>query len=176
MRCGRTAHPPSPAPRGLQGWLADPGAGLRTRAQGAADGVPGDEQVPMDTNYLERALRPIPLGRKNWLFCWTEIGAHHAGIVQSLITTCRLHGIEPYTYFVDVLQRVAVSPSSRRGCGSSTSPSSRCARTCTASADRQGTGYRERRFIALGPPAACGSALRECWSTTLSKFSSLRTR
>jgi transposase len=73
----------------------------------------GDEQVPMDTNHLERALRPIPLGRKNWLFCWTEVGAKHAGIVQSLITTCRLHGIEPYTYFVDVLQRVGQHPANR---------------------------------------------------------------
>jgi transposase len=72
-----------------------------------------DEQVPMDTNHLERALRPIPLGRKNWLFCWTELGAQHAGIVQSLITTCRLHGIEPYTYFVDVLQRVGQHPARR---------------------------------------------------------------
>lgn len=73
----------------------------------------GDEDVPMDTNHLERALRPIPLGRKNWLFCWTEVGAKHAGIVQSLITTCRLHGIEPYTYFVDVLQRVGQHPAAR---------------------------------------------------------------
>ena len=73
----------------------------------------GDEDVPMDTNHLERALRPIPMGRKNWLFCWTEVGAKHAGIVQSLITTCRLHGIEPYTYFVDVLQRVGQHPASR---------------------------------------------------------------
>jgi len=73
----------------------------------------GDEQVPMDTNHLERALRPIPLGRKNWLFCWTEVGAKHAGIVQSLITTCRLHGVDPYTYFVDVLQRVGQHPAAR---------------------------------------------------------------
>jgi hypothetical protein len=72
-----------------------------------------DAQVPMDTNHLERALRPIPMGRKNWLFCWTELGAKHAGIVQSLIATCRLHGIEPYTYFVDVLQRVAQHPARR---------------------------------------------------------------
>jgi transposase len=71
------------------------------------------EKVPMDTNHLERALRPIPMGRKSWLFCWTEVGAEHAGIVQSLITTCRLHGIDPYTYLVDVLQRVAQHPASR---------------------------------------------------------------
>lgn len=73
----------------------------------------GDADVPMDTNHLERALRPIPMGRRNWLFCWSEVGAKHAGIVQSLITTCSLHGIDPYTYFVDVLQRVGQHPASR---------------------------------------------------------------
>ena len=67
-------------------------------------------EVPIDTNHLERALRPIPCGRRNWLFCWTEIGAKHVGIVQSLIATCRLHGIDVYTYLVDVLQRVGVHP------------------------------------------------------------------
>jgi transposase len=72
-----------------------------------------DDEVPMDTNHVERVLRPIPLGRKNWLFCWTEVGAKHAGIVQSLIATCRLHGIDPYTYFVDVLQRVGQHPAAR---------------------------------------------------------------
>jgi transposase len=73
----------------------------------------GDPDVPMDTNHLERALRAIPMGRKNWLFCWTEVGAEHAGIVQSLIATCRLHGIDPYTYLVDVMQRVGEHPASR---------------------------------------------------------------
>ena len=50
-----------------------------------------DPDVPIDTNHLERALRAIPMGRKNWLFCWTETGAEHVGVVQSLLTTCRLH-------------------------------------------------------------------------------------
>jgi transposase len=66
-----------------------------------------DSAVPIDTNHLERALRPIPMGRKNWLFCWTEVGAEYAGKIQSLLVTCRLHGINPYTYFVDVLQRIS---------------------------------------------------------------------
>lgn len=72
-----------------------------------------DPDVPLDTNHLERALRVIPMGRKNWNFCWTELGAKHVGIVQSLIVTCRLHGIDVYTYLVDVLQRVAEHPASR---------------------------------------------------------------
>jgi transposase len=69
-----------------------------------------DPAVPLDTNHLERALRPIPLGRKNWMFCWTELGAEHVGIIQSLITTCKLHDVNPYTYLVDVLQRVGEHP------------------------------------------------------------------
>ena len=72
-----------------------------------------DPDVPMDTNHLERSLRAIPMGRKNWNFCWTELGAKHVGIVQSLIVTCRLHGIDVYTYLVEVLQRVGRHPASR---------------------------------------------------------------
>jgi hypothetical protein len=70
----------------------------------------GDPDVPIDTNHLERALRVIPMGRKNWLFNWTEVGAQHVGIVQSLLTSCRLHGVDPYTYLVDVLQRISLHP------------------------------------------------------------------
>ena len=69
--------------------------------------------VPMDTNHLERALRVIPMGRKNYLFCWTELGAEQLGILQSLMVTCRLQGINPYTYLVDVLQRVGLHPASQ---------------------------------------------------------------
>ena len=72
-----------------------------------------DPDVQIDTNHLERALRAIPMGRKNWMFSWTELGATHVGIVQSLLVTCRLHDIDPYDYFVDVLQRVAQHPASK---------------------------------------------------------------
>ncbi len=51
--------------------------------------------------------------RKAWMFSWTELGAKHIGILQSLIVTCRLHGIDPYDYLVDVLQRVATHPAAR---------------------------------------------------------------
>ena len=65
-----------------------------------------DPAVPIDTNHLERTLRVIPMGRKNWLFNWTEVGAEHLGNLQSLLTTCRLHDINPMTYLIDVLQRI----------------------------------------------------------------------
>lgn len=72
-----------------------------------------DPAVPMDTNHLEREIRPIPQGRKNWLFCWTELGAEHVGIIQSLISTCKLHDINPHTYLTDVLQRISIHPASQ---------------------------------------------------------------
>ena len=46
------------------------------------------------------------MDHRNWLFTWTELGARHVGIMQSLLVTCRLHDIDPYDYFVDVLQRI----------------------------------------------------------------------
>ena len=69
-----------------------------------------DPAVAIDTNHLERALRAIPMGRRNWLFCWSEVGARDVATLQSLLTTCRLHGINPYTYLVDVLQRISEHP------------------------------------------------------------------
>lgn len=66
--------------------------------------------VAIDTNHLERALRVIPMGRKSWLFCWTELGAEYVGKIQSLLTTCILHGVDPYLYLVDVLQRISFHP------------------------------------------------------------------
>lgn len=69
-----------------------------------------DPDVPLDTNHLERALRPM--GRKNWLFCWTEIGAEHVGVIQSLIVTCRLHDINVNDYLTDVLLRISQHPAS----------------------------------------------------------------
>lgn len=69
--------------------------------------------VPIDTNHLEREIRPLPLGRKNWLFCWTEVGAHAVAIIQTLIACCKLHGVNPFDYFVDVLQRLDSHPANR---------------------------------------------------------------
>lgn len=69
-----------------------------------------DPSVAMDTNHLERTLRSIPMGRKNWLFCWTEMGAEEVGNLQSLLSTCKLHGIDPYVYLTDVLLRLHQHP------------------------------------------------------------------
>lgn len=72
-----------------------------------------DPDLQPDTNHVERSLRVIPMGRKNWLFSWTEVGAEQIGVIQSLIVTCRLHDINPYDYLVDVLQRVDRHPANK---------------------------------------------------------------
>lgn len=65
-----------------------------------------DPDVPIESSSLERGLRVMPMGRKNWNVCWTELGAERIGLMQSLIVTRRLHRIDPYTSLVDLLQRV----------------------------------------------------------------------
>jgi len=69
--------------------------------------------LPIDTNHIEREIRPIAIGRKNWMFFWTELGAKQLGVAQGLLRSCRLHGVDPYTWLIDVLQRVADHPASR---------------------------------------------------------------
>ena len=69
-----------------------------------------DPDVSVDTNDLERSPRPVLAGRRNWLFAWTELGARRVAVIQSLLVTCKLQGVDPYTYLVDVLQRVGQHP------------------------------------------------------------------
>ena len=69
--------------------------------------------LPLDTNHLERELRPQAVGRKNWMFHVTREGARHAAIFYSLIRSCMLVDINPTVYLVDVLQRIATLPASK---------------------------------------------------------------
>ena len=69
-----------------------------------------DPTVPIDTNHVERMIRPVAVGRKNFLFCWTEVGARSAAMLYSLISSCRLHRVDPYHYLIDVLQRIDTHP------------------------------------------------------------------
>lgn len=68
-----------------------------------------DGRVELDTNTVERAIRPITLGRKNHLFAGSDGGADRWAIVASLITTAKLNDVEPYAYLKDVLERLTNS-------------------------------------------------------------------
>ena len=59
-----------------------------------------------DTNTVERAIRPIALGRKNSLFAGSDGGARHWALVASLVATAKLNGVEPLAWLTDVLERM----------------------------------------------------------------------
>jgi transposase len=68
-----------------------------------------DAKVPLHNNAAERALRIIALGRKNFLFSGHEEGAQNLAVLQTVVATCLLHGVNPETYIADVLVRLGGS-------------------------------------------------------------------
>lgn len=67
-------------------------------------------RVDLDNNIIERAIRPVAIGRKNWLFAGSEEGVQRAALLISLAGTCKMLDIDPQAYFADVLLRVRVRP------------------------------------------------------------------
>lgn len=60
----------------------------------------------MDNNVAERAVRPLAVGRKNWLFVGNEDGGESAAVIFSLIQTCRALGVNPRAYLEDIMRRL----------------------------------------------------------------------
>ena len=65
-----------------------------------------DGRIEIDSNIVERAIRPIALNRKNALFAGSDGGGEHWAVIASLIETCKLNGVEPQSYLADVLNRI----------------------------------------------------------------------
>jgi transposase len=65
-----------------------------------------DGRLPLDNNAAERALRPLALGRKNWLFAGSVRGGEAAAVILSFVESAKLHQINPYAYLRDVLTRL----------------------------------------------------------------------
>jgi hypothetical protein len=65
-----------------------------------------DGRIELDSNVVERSIRPIALNRKNALFAGSDGGAEHWAVVASLIETCKLNNVEPLGYLTDVLTRI----------------------------------------------------------------------
>jgi hypothetical protein len=66
-----------------------------------------DGRLELDTNTVERAIRPVALGRKNHLFAGSDGGAARWATICSLITTAKLNNVEPFAYLRDVLERLS---------------------------------------------------------------------
>ncbi|HVH78512.1 MAG TPA: IS66 family transposase, partial [Stellaceae bacterium] len=69
--------------------------------------------LSIDNNASERAIRPIAVGRKNWLHLGSDAGGRTAAILLSVTQSARASGLEPWSYLRDVLDRVSTHPSSR---------------------------------------------------------------
>jgi transposase len=63
-------------------------------------------EVEIDNNLIENAIRPTALGKKNWLFFGSEEAGGRSAVIYTLIENCRMHGVEPYAYLKDVLERL----------------------------------------------------------------------
>jgi transposase len=72
-----------------------------------------DGRLPIDNNLAENGIRPIALGRKNWLFLGSEAGGQTAAILMTFCVTCRKLKINTWEYLRDVLQRINTHPMSK---------------------------------------------------------------
>lgn len=72
-----------------------------------------DGRIEMDNNTAEREIRPLVMGRKNYLFQGSDRGGEGAAVIYTLIGTARLNGIEPYAYIRAVLEKIADHPINR---------------------------------------------------------------
>jgi transposase len=72
-----------------------------------------DGALPIDNNWVENQIRPIALGRSNWLFAGSLRAGKRAAAVMSLVHSARMNGHDPYAYLKDVLERLPTQPNSR---------------------------------------------------------------
>ena len=69
--------------------------------------------LSIDNNLSERQIKQMVIGRKNWMFAGSENGARNAAILFSLVTSCKLSGVDPFAYFRDILTRLLNHPADR---------------------------------------------------------------
>jgi len=72
-----------------------------------------DGHLEIDNNPVEREIRPVALGRKNYLFAGADSGGERAAMLYSLLNTATLNGIEPDAYLRTVIERIAETPINR---------------------------------------------------------------
>jgi transposase len=72
-----------------------------------------DGRLKIDNNPVENSIRPVALGRKNYLFAGSHEAAKRSGMLYSLLGTCKMHGVEPYAWLKAVLHKIADHPVNR---------------------------------------------------------------
>jgi transposase len=74
-----------------------------------------DGELPADNNWVENQIRPIAIGRNNWLFAGSLRAGKRAAAIMSLVHSARLNGHDPHVYLKDVMERLPTQPASRIG-------------------------------------------------------------
>jgi transposase len=74
-----------------------------------------DGQLEISNNAAERAIRPLALGRKNYLFAGSDVGGERAASIYTLIESAKINGLDPEAYLTDVIARIADHPAQRLG-------------------------------------------------------------
>jgi transposase len=90
-------HPLAPSPRR---------SATRSRAGQPSPRFLEDGRIELDNNPVERAIRPLALGRKNHLFAGSDGGGVRWATICSLIASAKLNNVEPFSWLRDVLQRM----------------------------------------------------------------------
>ena len=81
----------------------------------ALTGFVDDGRLPVDNNWIENQIRPIAVGRNNWLFAGSLRAGQRAAAIMSLVQSARMNGHDPYAYLKDVLTRLPTHKASRVG-------------------------------------------------------------
>ncbi|MCG3158175.1 MAG: IS66 family transposase ISPto8 [bacterium] len=69
-----------------------------------------DGRLEIDNNLVENAIRPVAIGRRNYLFAGSHDGARRAAVIYTLLATAKLHQVEPFAYLRDILNRLPDHP------------------------------------------------------------------
>ena len=69
-----------------------------------------DGKLEIDNNLVENAIRPVALGRKNYLFAGSHRAAQNAAMLYSFLGTCKINNVNPYEWMTDVLNRIPAHP------------------------------------------------------------------
>ena len=69
-----------------------------------------DGRFHIDNNLIENSIRPVALGRKNYLFAGSHEAAQQAAVIYSILATCKLHGVEPFAYLTKILSIIPDFP------------------------------------------------------------------
>ena len=103
-----------------------------------SSGIPSDGRIPIDNNVIERLLRPVAIGRKNYLFFGSEHGGKTAATLYTLVQSARRNCVDVWPYLTDVLRRIAGHCPWRHGCPGSPAAGSLGGRPSRASAGAAG--------------------------------------